>query len=157
MKNILQKAPQTVPLVSQQNICAIYRKGSLKDRLFTTVLPDFTVDGVCNISNNYRSPKILRKHWYFYTKEFINLLYFEKRLALSIANIFWNIQFLPHFYYFLQWVRVVIFQINTNFLINKLKKYFYTKKLALLLHTIRKLTLSIAEYFRNTHFLQHFY
>ena len=35
--------------------------------------------------------------------------------------------FLPHFYYFLKRVRFVKFQVNADFLINQLKKYFHTR------------------------------
>ena len=48
----------------------------------------FTVDEVCYISNKYQPPNNLVKHQYVYTREFIFLLHFEKKLTLSIANIF---------------------------------------------------------------------
>ena len=81
----------------------------------------------------------------------------KKILALSIANIIQNIHFSPHFHYFYQWVRFLIFQINTDFLINQLQKYFYTKHLTLLLHSNKKVVLLIAEGFRKIDFLPHFY
>ena len=52
---------------------------------------------VWNISNKYRPPSNIPKHYYFYTKYFIFLFHVEKQLALCIANVFWNIQFLPDF------------------------------------------------------------
>ena len=51
----------------------------------------------------------------------------------------------------------MIFQINTDFLINQLQKYFYTKHLTLLFHSNKKVVLSIAEGFRTIDFLPHFY
>ena len=52
-------------------------------------------------------------------------------------------------------VRFVIFQINTNFLINQLQKYFHGRYLTLLLHYNKKIVFSIAQVFRNIHFLSH--
>ena len=71
----------------------------------------FKVDEVCNISNKYKRPYNLAKYQYFYTKGFISLLHFETKLALSIVKVFQNIQFLPNFHYFQQWVRLALFQI----------------------------------------------
>ena len=66
---------------------------------------------------------------YFYKSEFISLLHFGEKLALSIANVFRDIHFLPLFHYFQKSVRFVIFQINVDFLTNHLQNYFYTKHL----------------------------
>ena len=125
----------------------------LETSTFTTILLVFTVHEVCYISNKYQPPNTWAKHPYFYSRNFISLIHFEKILVLSIANIFQNIHFLPHSHYFYQWVRFVIFQINTDVLINKLQKYFYTKHLTLLFYSNKKFVLSIAQVFRNTHFL----
>ena len=59
---------------------------------------------------------------------------FKKKLALSITNVFQNIHFLSHFHYFQKWLGFVILQVNANFLINQLAKYFYTRNLTFLLH-----------------------
>ena len=56
----------------------------------------FKVDEVCNISNKYKRPYNLAKYQYFYTKDFISLLHFETKLALSIVKV------LPNFHYFQQ-------------------------------------------------------
>ena len=52
-------------------------------------------------------------------------------------------------------MRFVVFQINTEFLINQLQKYLYRKHLTLLLHSNKNFVLSIAQVFRNIHFLPH--
>ena len=72
---------------------------------------------------------------------------------LSIAKVFRNIHFLPHFHYFYQWVKFAIFQINTKFLINQLQTYFYARYLTVLLHCNKSFVLSIAQ--RNINFLAH--
>ena len=89
----------------------------------------------------------------------------KKKLTLSIGNILPSIHSPSppppappsHFHYFWQWVRFVIIQIRTDFLINQLQKYFYTKQLKLLLYSNKKIVLSIAESFRKIDFLPHFY
>ena len=45
---------------------------------------------------------------------------------------------------------------NADFLINQLTKYFYTTHLTPLLHLKNKFAPSMAEFFRNIHFLPHF-
>ena len=64
----------------------------------------------------YLSGQLLTQNQ-FYTKHLTLLLHFEKKLVLSIEDIFTNIDFLPNFYLFSQWIRCAIFQINTNLLI----------------------------------------
>ena len=54
-------------------------------------------------------------------------------------------------------MRFLIFQINTDFLIDQLEKYFYTRHLTLLLHSNKTFLLSIPEVFRKINFLPHFY
>ena len=54
-------------------------------------------------------------------------------------------------------MRFEIFQINTDFIINQLEKYFYTRHFTLLLHSNKKFALSIAEVFRKIDFLPHFH
>ena len=62
-----------------------------------------TVDEVCYIWNKYQPPYDLVQPQYFYARDFIlSLLHFEKKLALSIANVFLNIHFLPLFSLFLK-------------------------------------------------------
>ena len=48
-----------------------------------------------------------------------------------------------------------MFQINTDFLINQLHKYFYTKHLTLPLRANKKFVLFIAQVSKNIHFLPH--
>ena len=76
----------------------------------------------------------------------------EKTWRSSSQMVFESIIFFHVFTIFKKWVRIVIFQINTDFLINQLTKYFYTRHLTLL-----KVVLSIAEGFRKADFLPHIY
>ena len=54
---------------------------------------------------------------YFCTRHLTPLLSFKRKCALSIAESLRNIHFLPHFYNFSQWMRCVIFHMNTHLLI----------------------------------------
>ena len=119
---------------------------------FYLIFTSFTVDEVSNISNKYQPPNNLAKCQYFYTRDFASLLHFEKKLALSIPNIFRNIHFLPHPLF----QSFVTFQLNTDHLINQLTKYFYTRHLTPLLH-LKKIALSIADAFRKTHIFHHIF
>ena len=78
------------------------------------------------------SPSDLAKYQYFHARTLLSFLPFEEKLALFIANVFWNIYFLPHIHCLWEWVRFVILQINADFLINQLSKYFYTRRLTTL-------------------------
>ena len=51
---------------------------------------------------------------YFYKRHLTLLLYSNKKVVLSIAQVFRNIHFLTHFYYFALWMRCAMFQINTD-------------------------------------------
>ena len=53
-------------------------------------------------------------------------------------------------------MRFVIFQVNTDLLMNHLKEYFYTRHPTRVLH-LRKILLSIADVSRNIHILRQFY
>ena len=53
-------------------------------------------------------------------------------------------------------MRFLIFQINTDFLIDQLEKYFYTRHLTLLLHSKKTFLLSIPDVFWKINFLPHF-
>ena len=52
------------------------------------------------ILNKYQPPNKLAKDQYFYTRNFMSLLHFEKELELPIAKVFRKIHFLPLFQYF---------------------------------------------------------
>ena len=67
-------------------------------------------------------------------------------------KIFRIIHLLPHFHYFQQYLKCVIFQINTDLLVYQLKKSFYAE----ILHSSlvsQKIALSIVEVSRIIHFL----
>ena len=98
-KTFLYKTPYAPPFF-QIKMCALHRRIFQKHLLFTTFLVFLTVDEVCYISNKYQPPYDLAKCQYFYTSGFISLFYFEKKLALSIANVLRNIPFLLLFHYF---------------------------------------------------------
>ena len=77
------------------------KKNGLKiAQAFTTCLLVFTENEMCNISNKYQPVINVAKYQYFYTRDFISFIHFDKKLTLSIANVFRNIHFLPHFHYF---------------------------------------------------------
>ena len=100
-KIFLHKTLNTPPVF--QNKLSLSMTELLVTSIFITFVPVFSVDEVCNILNKYHFASNLAKYHYFYTRDFISFLHFEKRLALSIANVFRNIHFLPHFHYFQQW------------------------------------------------------
>ena len=50
-----------------------------------------------------------------------------------------------------------MFQINTDFLINQLTTYFYTRHLTPLIHLKKTVVLSITESVENIHLLTHLY
>ena len=84
-------------ITKSQKICALHRRSFQKDRFFTTFY--LFSQYLCNISNKYDLPKIY-EHINIFTQETLLRLLFRKKMALSIANVFWNIHFLPHFHYF---------------------------------------------------------
>ena len=98
-KIFLHKTPYTAPLFHQK-ICALHSRCFYKHPLLTTFLIVFTMDEVRYISNKHQTLNNLAKEQYFYTRDFISLRHLEKNIALSIANIFRKIHFLPLFHYF---------------------------------------------------------
>ena len=56
-----------------------------------------------NISNKKQLPTKSVKYLLFYTKNLTYLLHFQRKLALSIAEVPRNIYFLPLHYFFLEW------------------------------------------------------
>ena len=119
------------PLLYFKKICALHCRNSYKHPLFTTLLLVLTVNEVCYISNKYQSPNNLEKHQYFYTRDFICLLHFEKSWH-SPSQIFFKTS---TFYLFF-----------TSFEKQRTLPYFKNN-----------FALSIPEFFRNIHFLPHFY
>ena len=92
----------------------------LKTPTFHPIYNSFTVVEVCNIKTKNHSLSYLAKYHYFYTRGLISFLHFGKTMALSIANIFQNIQFLPHFHYVL----------TVSEVCNNSKKYWLLNKSA---------------------------
>ena len=106
---------------------------------------------VCNTSSNCWLPnKSAIK--YFSTRRLIPLLYFKKKIALSIAEL----EFLQHFLLLVTVSEVCNISNKYYLLIDQLKKRFYTRYLRLFLH-FKTTVLYIAEAFTNIHFLPHFY
>ena len=161
LKNIFTQDTLNCSLF-QLKICALHRRSFQKDRLFTTFLPLFTVDEVCNISNKYRSPENVWTHSYFYTRDFITLLHLEDSLKyisfftkaigafchwfLEASTLRCTIFIILHkwpyiapsfskkisalhcrgpqkHYWFWEWVRYLILQINASFLISQQKTW----------------------------------
>ena len=98
---------------------------------FSTFLLVFTVDGVCYISNKKQPPNNLAKRQYFYTRDFISLLHFERKLVLFIAKPFRKHPLFTTFPLFLTVHHICNIQINTNFFINWLKIFLHKTPLAL--------------------------
>ena len=96
------------------------------------------------------------KYQYFYTRDFIPFLHFERKLALSIAKFFQNIYFSLPFSLFSTMSKVCNISNKTDFLINQLQKYFYTKHLTLLLYFKQKSCALDRRRFRKIDFLPHF-
>ena len=95
-KIFLHKTPYTPPSFEKNN-WALHRRIFQKHPLYTTILLVFTEDEVCNITNKIQHPSNLGKYQYFYTRDLLSFLHFNKNLVLFITNGFWNIHFLPHF------------------------------------------------------------
>ena len=71
-------------------------------------------------TKSYCISTVLNNCWpqnYFYTKDLASLLHFKKKIALSAAQFFRNIRFLPHSHQFLQWMTYVIFPVNADLLV----------------------------------------
>ena len=92
-----------------------------------------------------------------FAQETLYLPFISEKIGAVRRKHFSNIHFLPQFHYFQQRARFVIFQMNTDFLINQLQKYLYTKHPTLLFHSNKKFVLSITKGFRKINFLPHFY
>ena len=65
---------------------------------------------------------------YYFTQDLTYLLYFQGKLALFIGEFPGNIHFLPLFHWFWEWVRCLILQINTSFLISQQRTYIFTQE-----------------------------
>ena len=90
------------------------------------------------------------KYLLFYTKDLTYLLHFQRKLALFIAKILGNIHFLPLFYFFWEWVRCLILQTNTNFLVSHQKNlYFHPRDFTCLLNFQKHKVVSIRGVFRT--------
>ena len=113
-----------MPSFISKKLCALGRRMFCKGPLFTTFLVFLTVDEVCYISNKNQPPNNLAKRQYFYTRQFISLLHFERNLVLLIAKPFPKHPLFITVSLFLTVCNVCNIQINTNFFINQLKNIF---------------------------------
>ena len=95
---ILHKMPYTSPSFQKTN-CTLHRRRFQKNPRFTFLLI-FAVNELCNVSNKYRAPSNLPSINVF--TQGTLYVYSEKILVFFIANIFRNINSLPHFHYFQQ-------------------------------------------------------
>ena len=109
---------------------------------------------MCYISYKYQPPNKWTKYQCFFKKNS-----FRKKIGALHREHFSKNPLFPPFSLFLTVSEV--FNISNKYwlliLINQLQKYFYTKHLTLLLHSNKKVVLSIAEGFRKIDFLPHFY
>ena len=82
------------------------------------------MDEVCYISNKNQSPNNLAKRQYFYTRDFVSLLHFERKSVLFIVKPFRKHPLFTTISLFLTVRNVCNIQINTDFFINWLKSIF---------------------------------
>ena len=95
---------------------------------------------------------------YFYTRQLTPFLYFKEKFVLSIPESFRNIQFLPHFYYFSQWMMCAIFHINSNRLIIQHNINIFTQDTSYpFFISKKKLAVPVANVFRSIQFLPLFH
>ena len=94
---------------------ALHCKSFSKDSLFTTFSVFFELSEVGNICS--KSNTLALK--YFYARHLTLFLHGIIKLALSIAESFKNIHFLPNFYQFSWRLRCAILQRKTNLLIQQ--------------------------------------
>ena len=77
----------------------------------------------------------------------------KKKFTFPMVKDFRNIQFLPHFYQFLQWLRCAIFQININLLVIQQNINIFTQEtLYTSFNLKKKLALSIETFFETSIF-----
>ena len=100
----------TLLLYFKKKICALHHRIVSKHPLF---IPFLLVLTVCYISYKYQPPNNWAKHQYFYIRDFLSLLHFEKKN--------------------------LIFQVTADFLINQLQNIFTTGTLYSFFISKRKL------------------
>ena len=76
-KIFLRKTPYTPPLFHRKN-CALHSGNLLKTSTFYHIFSSFDIVWGCYISYKYEPPNNLEKYQYFYTRDFVSLLHFEK-------------------------------------------------------------------------------
>ena len=87
--------------------------------------PLFQINILCYISYKCQLPNNLAKHQYFYIRDFLSLLHFEKKNSRPRLQKFFETSTFYHFFTtFKKWVRFVIFQVTADFLINQLQNIF---------------------------------
>ena len=99
-----------------------------KHARFAICLLVLIVGELRNISNKSQLPNRSAEYLLFYTKELTYLLHFQGKWAPSIGEVSWNIHILLLFHWFWEWVRCLILQMNTSFLISQLKTYIFTQE-----------------------------
>ena len=60
--------------------CSLHYKRFYKHPLFTTHLLVITMDEVFNISEKYQPPSNIPNQWYLYTRHFVSLFHFKKKI-----------------------------------------------------------------------------
>ena len=119
---------KNISLFSPKPIGVLCHRGFWKYPRFTICLLVLIEGELYNISNKNQLPNRSAKYLLFYTKYLTYLVHFQGKLALSIGEAPGNIHFLPLFHWFWEWVRCLILQINTSFLISQQKTYIFTQE-----------------------------
>ena len=147
-KNIFTQHTSHPSLISRENLRSLWHKfleTSTFYHIFAIFHLMFAIFSI-NFDLNVNSKILI----FLQKRRYISLS-FRKRIGVFRCKNFSKHPFFTTFSLFL------IILINTDFLIDQLKRYFYTRQLTPLIHLGKEVTLSVAEVFRNIiHFLSFF-
>ena len=124
----MQILSEYISLFFPKAIDGPYHGGFQKHPRFTIHLLVLTVGGFYNFSNRSELPNRSAKYLLFYTKVLSYVLHFQEKLVLPIGEVPGYIRFLPLFHWFWKWIRCLMLEINTSFLISLQKKYIFSKE-----------------------------
>ena len=99
LQNIFTLDTWHCPFLPTRNLCSLSHK-FLETSTFYQMPTSFHCDWGLQYFKQIPTSKQYTKTLTFLQKRIYIFLLFGKKLALSIANVFWNIHFLLHFHYF---------------------------------------------------------
>ena len=108
-KLFLQKTPYTPPSFRKRSGALHYRRFSKHPPIyhFFNQFSRWMKFAIFQINTNL---VVIQQNTNFYTRDFMSLVYFEKKFVLSAVNVCQNILFLPHFHYFNSKLYVIYFK-----------------------------------------------